>query len=251
MAEEQTTRELLAQLAERLEHLERVLQTQTARLYAVEQRLGLEPPTPARRRPLYESLTDEREEARAVAPPPETQLTPPPEPRAALEGVDEGRREAPHVASQQAGEARDESPRAQNARVAPAREEKRRDLESVIGGSWFSWVGIIAVTFGVAFALKYAFENEWIGPGARVLLGALGGLALLGVGERLRRRGLRPYAYVLSGGGLLILYLSIYAAYDFYKLLAQPFAFLLMTAVTAAAVLLSVRLNALPVAVLG
>jgi uncharacterized membrane protein len=85
----------------------------------------------------------------------------------------------------------------------------------------------------------------------RVTLGAFGGLALLGVGERLRRRGMRPYAYVLSGGGVLILYLSIYAAYDFYGLLAQPLAFLLMTLVTAGAVLLSVRLDALPVAVLA
>ncbi|MDT5158619.1 MAG: hypothetical protein QOH51_2976 [Acidobacteriota bacterium] len=131
------------------------------------------------------------------------------------------------------------------------REEKRRDLESVIGGSWFSWAGIIAVTFGVAFALKYAFDNEWVGPTARVTLGALAGLALLGTAERLRRRGMRPYAYVLSGGGLLILYLSIYAAYDFYQLLTQPLAFLLMSLVTTGAVLLAVRLNALAIAVLG
>jgi uncharacterized membrane protein len=236
MAEEQTTRELLEQLAARLDHLERVLQAQTARLYAVEQRLGLDAAPPAQRRPLYESLTDERDEARAVAPPP-----------SAREGVDEVGH-VPHVVSPRAGEAGAGSTHAAGAR---ARETKARDLESVIGGSWFSWVGIIAVTFGVAFALKYAFENEWVGPRTRVALGALGGLALLGVGERLRRRGLRPYAYVLSGGGLLILYLSIYAAYDFYGLLAQPVAFLLMTLVTAAAVLLSVRLDALPVAVLG
>jgi len=263
MAEEQTPRELLAQLVERLDHLERVLQSQTARLYAVERRLGLEAPPPAQRRPLYESLTDEREEARAAAPQSEQHRTAPaPEPRAAREGADGGLREAPHAAGQEAREtsagapnAADESARA--AREAKPREEKKareetpRDLESVIGGSWFSWVGIIAVTFGVAFALKYAFENEWVGPRTRVALGALGGLALLGVGERLRRRGMRPYAYVLSGGGLLILYLSIYAAYDFYGLLAQPVAFLLMTLVTAAAVMLSVRLDALPVAVLG
>jgi uncharacterized membrane protein len=267
MAEEQNSRELLTQLVERLDHLERVLQSQTARLYAVEQRLGLEAPTPARRRPLYESLTDEREEAHGAAPQSEPRVTAPSEPRAALEDVDEGRRDAPHGAGQQAGEAaagsaqaadeprrsapREGESREEKPREQKPREQKPRDLESVIGGSWFSWVGIIAVTFGVAFALKYAFENEWVGPGARVALGGLGGLALLGVAERLRRRGMRPYAYVLSGGGLLILYLSIYAAYDFYGLLAQPLAFLLMTLVTAAAVLLSVRLDALPVAVLG
>ena len=225
MAEEQTPRELLEQLAARLDRLERVLQAQTARLYAVERRLGLEEPTPpAQRHPLYETLTDEREEARGGA-----------------SGVGHA-----------AGEAQ-ARPEAEAAHAAPRGADAAgpRDLESVIGGSWFSWVGIIAVTFGVAFALKYAFENEWVGPGVRVALGALAGLGLLGTGERLRQRGLRPYAHVLSGGGVLILYLSIYAAYDFYRLISQPPAFLLMTAVTAGAVLLSVRLGALPVAVLG
>ena len=59
MAEDQTQREILSQLVERLDHIERLLQTQTARLYAVERRLGLESPPPRSRPPLYETLTDE------------------------------------------------------------------------------------------------------------------------------------------------------------------------------------------------
>ncbi|MGB8510358.1 MAG: DUF2339 domain-containing protein, partial [Pyrinomonadaceae bacterium] len=66
-----------------------------------------------------------------------------------------------------------------------------------------------------------------------------------------RAKGLRQYAYVLSGGGVLILYLSVYAAYDFYHLVGQPPAFVLMALVTTIAVLLSVRFDALPIAVLG
>ncbi|HEV2763815.1 MAG TPA: DUF2339 domain-containing protein, partial [Pyrinomonadaceae bacterium] len=124
-------------------------------------------------------------------------------------------------------------------------------MESLIGGSWLLWAGILAVTFGVAFFLKYAFENDWIGPAGRVLLGAAAGCAILFAGERLRLRGLRYYAFVLTGGGILILYLSVYAAYNFYQLVGQPTAFLLMVAVTATAVLLSARYHALPIAVLG
>ena len=56
---------------------------------------------------------------------------------------------------------------------------------------------------------------------------------------------------MLSGGGLLILYLSIYAARAFYGMTGQPAAFLLMSLVTAAAVALSVRHDALPIAILG
>jgi uncharacterized membrane protein len=144
-----------------------------------------------------------------------------------------------------------EKPAAENSRAAAAREVKRRDLESTIGGSWFNWIGIIAVTLGVAFFLKFAFDKQWIGPVGRVSLAAVVGIALLYLGERLRGRGLKSYAYVLSGGGILILYLSDYAAYDFYHLIGQTTAFLLMAVVTTTAVLLSVRLDALPVAILG
>jgi uncharacterized membrane protein len=128
---------------------------------------------------------------------------------------------------------------------------KGRDLESLVAGSWFTWIGIIAITFGVAFFLKFAFDKQWIGPSARVSLSAFVGVALLYVGERLRRRELRSFAYVLSGGGLLILYLSVYAAYSLYQLIGHTSALLLMVAVTVTAVLLSVRLHALPVAILG
>ena len=253
---EQTSREMLAQLAARLEHLERLMQAQTARLYAVEQRLGLEP---AARRPLYESLTDEREEGRGPAP------------NAAPRPADAGRAQAHEQARPEAGGRREagrrptfgyrpaagEQTRAEaGAASAPgvgrqAAAAKPRDLEQFIGGTVFIWVAVIAVAIGVAFGLKLAFDSDLISPAVRVVLGGLVGLALLGVAERLRRRGMRPYAYVLSGGGVLILYLSVYAAYNFYQLLAQPVAFLLMTGVTAVAVLLAVRLNALPVAVLG
>src|SRR5919199_5375720 len=64
MAEDLPSREILEQLVERLDHLERVLQANTARLHAVEQRLGVEPPRPARPRPtLRERYPDETEKA--------------------------------------------------------------------------------------------------------------------------------------------------------------------------------------------
>ena len=248
MAEDQTQREILSQLVERLDQLERVLQAQTARLYAVERRLGIETPPPLRRPPIYETLTDERDEARSANPRPHA-----PQEAGPTAAWEAGASVPPNDAgtSVPPGETRDARRNEASATRAPRAEAagKQRDLESVIGGRWFLWVGIITITFGVAFALKY--YSEWIGPGARVTLGALAGLALLGTGEHLRKKGLRHYAFVLSGGGVLILYLSIYAGYNFYSLLSQPPAFILMTVVTAGAVLLAVRQNALPVAVLG
>jgi uncharacterized membrane protein len=133
--------------------------------------------------------------------------------------------------------------------VSPAR--ARRDLETLIGGRWLPLIGIVALTVGVAFFLKYAFDKQWIGAGGRVLLGAAAGCALLALAEFLHARGYRPYAHVLTGGGILILYLSAYAARVFYDLVGVPAAFALMGAVTATAVLLAVRRDARPVAVLG
>ncbi|MFL6335569.1 MAG: DUF2339 domain-containing protein [Pyrinomonadaceae bacterium] len=253
MAEDQTSREILEQLAARIEHLERMMQAQTTRLYAVERRMGIEPML--RRRPLYDSLKDEREEERGQSPTAALrEAAQPPDAGEAREGAatttpNGGQTQTRPEAGYGAGASY--RPRAEAPKPAASPAAKPRDLESLIGGSIFSWAGIILVAFAAAFALKYAFDNDWISPAVRVSLGAVAGSALLVVAERLRRKGLRPYAYVLSGGGVLILYLSVYAAYDFYKLLSQPGAFLLMTAVTALAVLLSVRLNALPVAVLG
>jgi uncharacterized membrane protein len=241
MAEDTPSRELLENLVERLDHLEQILQAQTARLYAVEQRLGFEP----RPRPL--GIEDaERGEPTRAAPtnrPPDNAARAPQQQQQPPRGAEWGGF---------AYESRNAQPGARNAPPPPPHAPaQKRDIESVIGGSWFAWAGILAVIVAVSFFLKLAFDNQWIGPGARVSMGALGGLALLVVGERLRARGMRSYAFVLSGGGVLILYLSIYASYNFYQLLEQPVAFLLMALVTTIAVLLSVRLDALAVAILG
>ncbi len=81
MAEDNSSREAIERLAARLEHLESVLQANTARLHAVEERLRAAPPPsperPAPRRPLYETIKDERDETPEAAtgagtPPPTT-----------------------------------------------------------------------------------------------------------------------------------------------------------------------------------
>ena len=135
--------------------------------------------------------------------------------------------------------------------TASARKPRGHDLEARIGGNWFNRIGIMAICFGVAFFLKYAFDNEWIGPAGRVGIGVVIGIGFLMGGERLRRR-YPSYAYGLTGGGVLILYLSIFAASEGrYDLISQKLAFVLMATVTAMASLLSARYSALPIALLG
>jgi len=111
-------------------------------------------------------------------------------------------------------------------------------LETRIGGRWLNRIGIVAVVIGVAFFIKYAFDNNWIGPTGRVVLGIVSGLGLVAWGQHLYRT-YRIYAQGLIGGGIAILYVSIFAAHDFYSLIPYGAALIFVALVTAAAVILS------------
>lgn len=91
-----------------------------------------------------------------------------------------------------------------------------RSLEERIGGDWLAKAGMVVLVLGVAFFLKYAFDNDWIGLTGRIVLGVVGGLALVATGDLLhQRKGYGVYPQVLAGGGSAIVYFSLYAAYAF------------------------------------
>ena len=126
----------------------------------------------------------------------------------------------------------------------------KKDLEQRIGGTWFNRIGVVAVILGLAYFLKYSFDNEWIGPTARVLLGLLIGIGMIGLGEKLRKR-YSGYAQGLFGGGSLALFFSIYSGYSFYELISSTTAFILLIFVMIFTVFLSIRHQSLPIGILG
>ncbi|MBU4375552.1 DUF2339 domain-containing protein [Patescibacteria group bacterium] len=117
-------------------------------------------------------------------------------------------------------------------------------LEEIIGGKWFAKIGMTALVIGVSFFLKYAFDNDWIGPTGRVIMGIIAGIVLLFFGEKYIRKYF-VYSQIITGGGIALLYLSVFAAFDFYGLIPQWLAFVFMSLVTGTGVLLSLRYNAL------
>ena len=137
----------------------------------------------------------------------------------------------------------------------PSAPHRGLDLEQRIGARWATWVGIVAILFGVALFLKWAFDNAFLGPGARVALGLVAGLVMLGGGLLLHRRRDVPYlSEGLAGGGLGVLYLSLFAAHALYGLVGQAPAFVAMFAVTllgTAVAVASSRLITAVLAVLG
>jgi len=108
-----------------------------------------------------------------------------------------------------------------------------RDLESHIGSQWLNRVGIIAVLVGVSLFLKYAFEDEWVGPVGRVSIGLIAGVAAIVWSEWFRVRGYRIFSFSLKALGLGILYLSLWAAFQVYNLISWIVAFMAMVTVTA------------------
>jgi len=115
-------------------------------------------------------------------------------------------------------------------------------LENIIGTRWIGRIGMLAILFGVAFFLKYTFDNRLIGEAGRVILGLICGAAFIGTGEYLqKKRNLGLYGQMLSGGGLALLYLALYAAFALYHLIPAALAAVGMLAVTTSGMTLSIR----------
>jgi len=118
------------------------------------------------------------------------------------------------------------------------------NLESRIGSHWLNRIGIVAVLTGVSLFLKFAFDNNWIGPAGRVSIGLIAGAAVVIWSERFRARGYKAFAYSLKAVGIGTLYLSLWAAFQMYHLIPGEAAFAAMAFVTAFAAALALMEDA-------
>ena len=131
-----------------------------------------------------------------------------------------------------------------------ARAERPAWLAWLLGGNTVVRVGVVVLFFGVAFLLKYAYEHTHVPIEVRLVGVAAGAIALLFVGWRLRRRR-AGYALALQGGGIGVLYLTVFASLRLFGLLppSAAFALLLLIAVLSAA--LAVLQSSQALAILG
>jgi uncharacterized membrane protein len=124
--------------------------------------------------------------------------------------------------------------------------------ELQFGQKWLLIAGVAITVLGIGFFLKYAFDQNWVGPAGRIILGYLAAVAFFGVGDFFRRRsGAAAFGLYLTGGGLATLYLVTYAAFQLYEILSQTVAFGLMVLVTILACLLALVYDTQWLAVLG
>jgi uncharacterized membrane protein len=128
--------------------------------------------------------------------------------------------------------------------LSSSAERAQGDLEKKIGQYWLNRIGIAAMLIGVSYFLKYAFENNWIGPGGRVAIGLLAGIGLVLWSERFRAAGYAAFSYSLKAVGIGALYLSLWGAFQVYHLIPAAPAFLAMIIVTASTIALALSQDA-------
>ena len=133
-----------------------------------------------------------------------------------------------------------------------------RDLEALITTRWGVWLGAAALLFAGVFLVRYAVDQELLGPAARCGLAALLGFALLGGAEWLKRHDTRPIPGPfsvdqappgLAAGGTAILFGAAYGAGPFYELLSPLLAFGAMAAASLVGLTAAVRYGQLTAAV--
>jgi len=120
----------------------------------------------------------------------------------------------------------------------------------LFGGNTLVRVGVIVLFFGVAFLLKYAAERDLVPIELRLAAVALGGIVMLIVGWRLRGKR-AGYALMLQGGGVGVMYLTVFAALRLYQLLPAELAFGLLAAIAAFSAVLAVLQDSRSLAITG
>jgi uncharacterized membrane protein len=133
----------------------------------------------------------------------------------------------------------------------PPKSRTREEWESFIGGKLLNRIGALALIIGIGLFLKLAFENNWISETVRVLIGAAAGFLCLGFAYRTNKKGFQTFAQGLVGAGISILYLSVYASFNYYSLVPQWVAFILMSLVTILSLAIGLYYNSLAVGMLG
>jgi len=124
-------------------------------------------------------------------------------------------------------------------------------IESIIGRRALGWAAVGLILFAAAFFLKYAFDNRWIGELGRVTIGVTAGVSMTLVGFKYYRRGWRIFSQILTAGGVVLLYLSVYAAFGYYHLTSQKAAFIFLAILVAEAAGLALWYEAPAIAIMA
>ncbi|MGV6396105.1 DUF2339 domain-containing protein [Pseudomonas caspiana] len=117
----------------------------------------------------------------------------------------------------------------------------------LLGGNTVLRVGAVLLFLGLAFLLRYATEGMVVPIEARYAGVASSAIALLGLGWWLRKRN-GPFALMMQGTGIGVLYLTVIGAMKVHGLLDPSLGFASLVAATVFSAMLAVTQNSLALA---
>ena len=120
----------------------------------------------------------------------------------------------------------------------------------LFGGHTLVRVGVVLLFFGFSFFLSYVAERGWLALEHRLSAAAAAGVALLAAGWRLRDLR-REYALALQGCGAGIVYLTAFAAVNYYAIVGAGAGLGVMSVLVALTATLAVRQDAPSLAALA
>ena len=135
--------------------------------------------------------------------------------------------------------------------IDPKAVESSFNWEMFIGFKFFLILGIITIVFGVAFFIKKAFTSGLLGPMGKLSITYLSGIAILFIGNYLKKNINKFLGLSVIGLASIIFYYSTFAGFHLYDIFSQGFAFFVMIVITAFTVILALHYNAMSLAILG
>lgn len=122
----------------------------------------------------------------------------------------------------------------------------------LFSGNILAKIGVVLLFFGVASALKLAVQHGMFPVPVRLLLGAVGGVAMIMFGwSRAQIAKHQMFGFALQGGGFAILYLLVYFMLTRYQMITPTWAFIGYTLLGVSCTLLAAKQDSLSLAVLG
>lgn len=92
-------------------------------------------------------------------------------------------------------------------------------------------IAIICFVLAAGFIIKLSIDSGWLTPIRQIVIAALFGFSLIGIGLQLLAVD-REYASLLPATGIVVLYLSIFAAYRLYFLVSFEMAMIISSAIS-------------------
>lgn len=108
--------------------------------------------------------------------------------------------------------------------------------------NWLGYAAIVCFVLAAGFIIKLSIDSGWLTPARQVGISALLGGSLIALGLKFIKTD-REYASLLPSGGVIILYLTGFAAHRYYELISFETALFVTTLISALCIHLYMKIK--------